>query len=307
MIYLNKALLENTSLSEYAISKLNEEEKSNMADKLISKMYKDIQKRSKDIDIPEIQGSRGDISKVTGYKDLKNAIKYLEKVAEKSSNEDFKEVVKDLNDTEQFLIKYKDYFIKAYVKNNFILKSCYVSTAGMLTQLTAYIISNCLIFESNGVMFEVKARKSTPKLKKHTGYKCLKEILNLAKKQKLDKNFNDCLSLNEATITIAWLGVTLLLLTSIRGIIYVFLTSRIKLSEYIDMVKNYVELNQSNIRDPQIKQKQQKWVDRLEKLRDKISIDQEMASSRAREELEEDNDNNGINDKKIPNDDLGLL
>ena len=78
------------------------------------------------------------------------------------------------------------------------------------------------------------------------------------------------------------------------------------MAEYLDTIKNFVELNAANVRDPKIKQKQQKWVDRLEKLRDKISLDQQIASSRIDEELEDERIQFDSTNDSIGND-LGLL
>lgn len=309
MKYLNKALLESTSISEVNLNKLDEASKETMADKIITRLYRSIKKKSADIDFPDIEASAGDVNKITGYKDLKNSINFLAKCADKGHNVELKELCDDLMYADQFLTTYKKYFTKAYGKNNTILKSCYVSVVGIMIQLTAYAIAHCIDFVNDGTTIQCQARPRSPKLKNHSGYKCLKQLLELMKKNKLDKNFKDCLSLNEATIGLAWLGVTLLVLTSIRGIIYMFLTTRIKISEYLDMVKDFLELNQANVRDPQIKQKQMKWVNRLETLRDKISVDQEVASARAEEEINQDNEENLNSDNNSNNivNDLGLF
>lgn len=307
MIFMNKALLETTYMPERDVMRLNEDNKMKMADKIISRLYRSIKRKSNDIDFPEIEVSSGDITKMASYKDLKNSLIFLEEVAKKDSNRDLLQLVNDLSYAEQFLIQYKKYFVKGYAVNNNILKSCYISVAGMMVQLTAYAISECIVFVNTGVMFEAKARPSSPGLKRHMGYKCLRELLELAKKNKLDKNFKDCLTLNEASITIAWLGVTLLVLNAIRGMYFMFLTTRIKLSEYFDTIRDYVELNQANVRDPKIKAKQQRWVTRLEKMRDKISIDQQVASSRAEEDIMEENQQNFNDTDMTGQDDLGLL
>lgn len=307
MQFMNKALLETTCLPEQKVMNLNEDSKTKMADQIISKLYKSIKRKSNDIDFPEIETSAGDITKMTSYKDLKNSLIFLEGVSKNSSNLELKQLVTDLLQAEQFLLQYKKYFVKGYASNNNILKCCYISVVGMMVQLTAFAISECIVFINTGIMFESKARPSCPGLKRHMGYKCLKELLELSKKNKLDKNFKDCLTLNEATISIAWLGVTLLVLNAIRGMYFMFLTTRIKLSEYFDTIKDYVELNQANVRDPKIKSKQQKWVTRLEKMRDKISIDQQVASSRAEEDIMEENQQNFNDTDMTGQDELGLL
>ena len=234
MLDIDRAILETSSLTEIQVSKLSEEDKAEMADKLVTKLYKSVQRKAKDIDIPQIENSRGDITKMAGYKDLRDALKFLGQIADKTpANAELKEVVLDLENGIQFLINYKEYFVKGFSKNNAILRNCYIATAGMVVQLTAYCISKGVVFENNGVMFEAKARKMVA-LKHHMGYKHLKEILELARKNKLDKNFKDCLALSEATITLGWIGVSLLLLTSIRGICHLFLSTRVKMAEYFD-------------------------------------------------------------------------
>lgn len=305
MIYLNRALLENTDLTEYEILQLSEESKSEKADKIITRMYKSIKSKAGKASIPEVASSAGDVNKFKGYKDVIESINCLEKLSDKSSNHDLKQLVADLKDCDKFLTTYKKYFVMGYSKNNLILKSCYEGVLAMMVQLTVYATVNCVTFVKTGVMYEAKATPSSPKLRSHYGYKSLKKILDLMHKNKLEKNFKDCLSLNEA-FSLSWLGITLLLLTSIRSILYMSLLARVKLAEYLDSAKNYVELNQANVRDPQIKAKQQKWIARLEKMRDRISVDQEVASSRAEEDIATEDAENFTIDNAEEND-LGLI
>lgn len=98
------------------------------------------------------------------------------------------------------------------------------------------------------------------------------------------------------------IGVIAVILTMIRPIIYLFMVTKIKLSQYLDQLADFVSLNASNVTDPDVKQKQEKWVERLKRLSAKISVDQAVASKRAEEEMNDENYNDDDNE-----DDLGII
>ena len=288
MHYLNKALLEATDMTELQVMRLSEDAKTQSADKLVSNLYKILQKKSKSVNFEEIDDSMGDVDKLKCYKSLQDGMNFLNKLAEKSKNADVNDLLKVLDSANAMLVKNKKYFKEGYKINNTLLKNTYVSTVAIMIQLVSYVISSDIKFINNGIMFETKLTNYSPKLKKHLGYNKLKELVKLDETNKLEPVFKKCLTLTESVSAIVFLGLTLTVLTSIRGIIYLFLTTKIKLAEYLDNIATYVELNQANIRDPKIKEKQQKWVNRLEKLRDKIIVDQEVASYRATEDINQD-------------------
>lgn len=304
-IDINKYILENSNLSELQIRKLNEDSKSKVSDKIVTKLYKCVKKKSSDVDFPMIEKSRGNVDALPFYKDLRNSIRFLGEVGRKSNVKSLEDLVRELETSLQLLIDQKKYFVKGFRTNNLILKNCYIGVVGMVVQVTAYAIVNCIDFKNNGVMFEAIAI-DCKRLKIHRGYQYLKEINDLARQNKLVKVFGETLSLTEAAVSLAWMGAIMLLLTSLRGIFHLFLSARVSMAEYLDTIKNFVELNAANVRDPKIKQKQQKWVDRLEKLRDKISLDQQIASSRIDEELEDERIQFDSTNDSIGND-LGLL
>lgn len=285
MDLLNKSLIENTNLTEREVLKLDEDNKTIISDKVITKLYKSVKRKSDNVEMPQIEKSRGNVEALPFYRDLRQSIRFLSDVGRKSNIQSLKELTDDLNASLQLLTDQKKYFVKGFRTNNLILKNCYIGVVGMVVQVTAYAIANCIQFKNTGVMFETIG-VDCKRLKLHRGYQYLKEINELARQNKLTKTFKETLSLQEATISLAWMGVTMLLLTSIRGIFHLFLSARVSMAEYLDTIRNFVELNVANVRDPKIKQKQQKWIARLEKLRDKIALDQQIASARIDEELD---------------------
>lgn len=102
-----------------------------------------------------------------------------------------------------------------------------------------------------------------------------------------------------------YLGAILAILQCIRPMIGIFISSRIKLSQYLEQLADFVELNSSNVTDKDVKQKQQKWAERLRKMAQKISVDQSVASNRAEEEIKDESINDSDNSNS--DDDLGIM
>ena len=204
--------------------------------------------------------------------------------------------------------KYEKYFTKGYDSNASMLKFMYEGTTLGVIQLTSYLISDCLSYVDAGSTVEIKANQSK-NVKKLNIYTALKNITNSHKNNKIEKYLKDSLSLNEGAVTVSinvlsWLGQAFLAIITLRVFIYSYFMSRVKLSEYLAQLANFVELNAANVTDEKIKQKQTNWVKKLRALSDKIKVDLEVSCARSQEEINEENEE--INNSS-PNDDLGLI
>ena len=110
--------------------------------------------------------------------------------------------------------------------------------------------------------------------------------------------------INSHIKALKFLGAILVILQCIRPMIGIFISSRIKLAQYIQQLSDFVELNAANVTDTEVKKKQEKWVERLRKMAQKIDVDQSVASNRTEEEIKDEtyNDSNNSSD-----DDLGIM
>ena len=306
---IDKLFIETTNIAEGRYIRLDEESKAKMQDKIVTSVYKSIKKKALSLDFTVIDKSRGVFSNLDNYDDIVNAIKFLRKLLIKQgyTNKDIEEAVSTLELAVDMLNKHQKYFVKGYESNSSMLKFMYEGTCIALIQLTSYLVSDCLSYVDTGSMVEIKANQSK-NIKKLNIYKSLKNITDCHKNNKMEKYLKDCISINEGAISVtvnvlSWLGYAFLMIISLRAFIYAYFMTRVKISEYLAQLANFVELNAANVTDEKVKQKQKKWVDKLRTLSNKIKVDLEVSSARAEEEINEENEE--INNS-VPNDDLGL-
>jgi hypothetical protein len=78
---------------------------------------------------------------------------------------------------------------------------------------------------------------------------------------------------------------------SIRAIIFMYFDTRVRLSQYLKHLKDFVEMNASTLGTDAkaTKEKQMRIASSLGKLADVISVDQNVANDRANSQLEQSN------------------
>ena len=311
-----------TYYDDIKFNTLNEAEKMKFADQLVTKLFKDIKKKTLKIDDKEIAKTKGDFTKHSSYKTIGKALKFLEESANQNQHTELANRVKVLKETHQLLASNKDIFKNAFEYGNDILIVSYCNICvGLIVATSECISLNTKLINAKtlggkiagdrsfgGTSNFIDGLKDANALMRSNKLRMINDKI-VVKNENFIKDAMSVMSTGKKITYGAGIGVAgiMLLLAAIKRLCFSFYYRRIKLADYARNTAEFVQMKSEGLTDNNVKAKQQKWVDRLEKLRDKISIDQEMASSRAREELEEDNDNNGINDKKIPNDDLGLL
>ena len=306
---VDKLFLEVTSMSEGKYIRLDEETKAKMQDKIVSSVFKSIKKKALSLDFTVVDKSRGKFNNLANYNDITNSIKFLKKIlvenATKNKAKEMEEAVNCLELAVEMLVKYEKYFTKGYDANASMLKFLYEGTCVGVIQLTSYLISDCLSYVDAGAVVEVKANPSK-NIAKLNIYNALKNIVNIYRNNKMEKYLKECISINEGTVTInvlQWLGYAFIMLISLRAFIYAYFMTRVKISEYLNQLADFVELNASTVSNEKVKEKQTKWVERLRKVANKVKVDLEVSSARAEEEINEENEE--INNT-MPSDDLGL-
>lgn len=359
MNIIDQLLIERGLVKASNLSVLTEEEKAEMSDKVVSKLYKSVKKKALSANFSEIDSSKGDFTKLKNHNDIVNAIKYLNKIASKGQEgSDLKSVIPTLEGVISLLNSNKSAFQKAYSSKNLLGKYIYESACIGLIQVTSHAVSEAVTYVNVGTYIESKPAK--PKnLLKNNSLKALAKLVEMQKSNKLSSVINNVESIHEECIAynISYLenelfedlneaktlsqygsefldvlnkkggeavetvgkiggfvkgnigilkkiGTIVAVLSLIRPCIYIFVCSRIKLSQYLDQLADFVELNSASITDKDIKQKQEKWVERLRKMAQKISTDQSVASNRAEEEMKDDDNNYESSNES---DDLGIM
>ena len=99
-----------TYYEDIKYTSLNEAEKTKFADQLVTKLFKDIKKKSLKIDDKEIAKTKGDFTKHSSYKTIGKALRFLEESADQNQHTELSNRVKTLKETHQLLASNKDIF-----------------------------------------------------------------------------------------------------------------------------------------------------------------------------------------------------
>jgi hypothetical protein len=117
---------------------------------------------------------------------------------------------------------------------------------------------------------------------------------------KFEKFTNKSLD-NENFFAAVGAGLSIIILTfffvwTIRQIIYFVYFTRAKVSDYLNSIANYVELNKESISsDDDAKEKQAKLASKLRDVADKIDVQKRKGNAEAKKEIEDDTDGDSTN------------
>lgn len=323
---------EETQWSHNAVNVLTEEKKNKLTDNIVTKLFKDIKAKSMNVDFAEIDSSRGNITHFKNYNALNNAINYLDKIANSNANKnvsDLKDVVSELKFAMATLKKYSREFEFGFKLNNAVIKYLYDSVVISLIQGTSFVVAESVDYVKDNLNLYKTELKPSAHIMKNIHIKSIISFNQMERKSQLSKLFRDTQQFKEsagqlldkatkfldtfqAGKIIAALGLIGFALTFIRASIFAYYNSRVKLSQYLNHLKEFVLMNASTIDGDarKVKEKQEKVAKMLEKLSDIISVDQNVSNDRANSQLEDSNKVIAL-DNKTPKDDttvdLGLF
>ena len=93
-------------------------------------------------------------------------------------------------------------------------------------------------------------------------------------------------------------GLILAFIPIIRELVFYFYYTRMKISDYLDQLSMYIKINEVEVRNnpkfdeakkKDIIEKQNKWIERLDSLSDKIRVNQSRGEKEAKEQIKEEN------------------
>ena len=320
--YCMDILLENaTNYTEKSkIYGLTEAEQAVVNDRMIGNLYQSALKR-KDIDFGDIPNSKGDLQRVGGYSNMVATLDVLTKLAKKFGiNIPEIRIVEDAINN---IRTQRKSFEKGYQLNIDFLKLYYQALVLACIDATTLLLASYVNYTKtiNNVEFQLKKGKGI------SGNICL-DSLNSFNNSIKDGSFNKFVNglLNKkqenflgtvgaiaampikATITIATSIVPVL-----RTLLFYFYDTKMSFSEKLAYQKELLEMNKFNLEagnmDAQkrnkILSKQQKYIDRLNKLSDKMIVSTQLTNKSTANEIKADNKNYNIN--SVSNDGDGFM
>lgn len=299
-------IISETILSKKPVSfqrnfhSLQENDKKNLSVDLINSVVDSIKEKSNNIKMEEIEKTKGDISRIKNFEDIKDSVRFLTKLYNIENNAP--DIIPNLNQALINLDKYKKEFQEAYRQDNFLLKTYYESVVFSLIFSITYLVTNAIKYKQdkagNLIMsFEDDLEKGTDT---NYTFNSVRKFNKYIEDGKFEKFTNKSLD-NENFFAAVGAGLSIIILTfffvwTIRQIIYFIYFTRAKVSDYLNSIANYVELNKESISsDDDAKEKQAKLASKLRDVADKIDVQKRKGNAEAKKEIEDDTDGDSTN------------
>ena len=299
--YCIDILLEN--VSEYGekqkIYALTEEQQAIVNDRMVGNLYQSALKR-KDIDFGDIPNSRGDIQKFSGYQTMVECIAMLKALAKKFGIKMAEvDIVEDAIDNIRIQ---KKIFEKGYTLDIDFIKMYYQALVLACIDATTLLLASYVEYTRtlNNVEFQVKRGKGI------SGNICIDSLakFNQSVKDGSFVKFADGLLSRKqenflggaATVAGAVLvGVNIVPI--LRLLLFYFYDLRLSVAEMLDYQKELLEMNKFSLKSSsmeaqkrnKILSKQKGYMDKLDKVADKIRVQDQLATKSSANNIKQDN------------------
>lgn len=309
----NKAINEFFNIRDNKTRKtllsMNEAGQNSVLMSLTSKLYDKIVEKCDDIDYGEIPATKGDITKLSKYSDMKETISIMHDI--------LKEYKQDTSPVDELSVAFsnietrKDLFERAFRYNSELPIAMYCNVVlGIITGIS-YMIATCIEFikDPHTENFRISLDKvSYAKTKDHMIYNTLKSFNKSCEKRDFDKAMEAVLKSSTKNfagaavaggIAIGVMGTILVLIPVLRELIFMFYYMRMKVSDFFDIQADLLQVNAYAIeanstldKDEQkeIMAKQLKYVERFRKISNAFAIDVKKAEVAADKEKKSDDE-----------------
>lgn len=308
----NKAITEYFDMTDRktcrTLTHLNEAGQNTVLMNLTSKLYDKIVAKCDDIDYGEIPATKGDITKLSKYNDMKETISIMHDI--------LKEYKQDAGPIDELSVALsnvearKDLFERAYRYNCELPIAMYCNvTLGIITGIS-YMIATCIEFikDPGTNTFRVALDKMAyAKTKDHMIYNTLKSFNKSCANKDFDKAMEAVLKVGTKNfagsvaiggIAIGVIGSILFLIPVLRELIFLFYYSRMRISDFFDIQADLLQANAYSLESnstldvdeqKKIATKQLKTVERFRKISNTFAIDIKKAeASSTKEKLQDD-------------------
>ena len=299
--YCIDILLEN--VSEYGekqkIYALTEEQQAIVNDKMVGNLYQSALKR-KDIDFGDIPNSKGDIQKFSGYQTMVECVAMLKALSKKIGIKMAEvDIVEDAIDNIRIQ---KKIFEKGYALDIDFIKMYYQALVLACIDATTLLLASYVEYTRtvNNVEFQIKKGKGI------SGNICIDSLAKFNQSVK-DGSFNKfaegLLSRKKENFlggTAAVAGAVVVgvnIVPVLRLLLFYFYDLRISVAEMLDYQKELLEMNKFSLKSSsmeaqkrnKILAKQKGYMDKLDKVADKIRVQDQLATKSSANNIKQDN------------------
>lgn len=307
----NKVITEYFDIShrptrQYLLS-LDEAKQNTIITSLTSKLYDKIVAKCDNIDYGEIPNTKGDITKLSKYEDMKETISIMHDL--------LKEYKQDTSPIDELSVAFsnietrKDLFEKAYRYNSELPMVMYCNVVlGIITGIS-YMIATCVEFikDPGTNTFQIALDKNSyAKTKDHTIYNTLKGFNKSCANRDFDKAMDAVMKSGQKNfagaaiaggVAIGVIGTILVLIPVLRELIFLFYYTRVKISDFFDIQADLLTINTYALEanneltkadKKEIIDRQLKYVNSFRKIANTISFDMRKAEVEADKEKKSD-------------------
>ena len=282
---------------------------------LTSKLYDKIVKKCEDIDYGEIPNTKGDITKLSKYEDMKETIRILHDL--------LKEYKQDTGPVDELSVAFsnvetqKELFEKAYRYNTELPMVMYCNIVlGIITGIS-YMIATCVEFikDPGTNTFQLALdRNSYRRTKDHTIYNTLRQFNKSCSKGDFDKAMNAVMTSQARSfagaavvggVAIGAVATILVLIPILRELIFMFYYMRMRVSDFFDINADLFTMNAYSIEanneftkqeKKEIIERQLKYVNNFRKIANAISFEVKKAEVEADKEKKSDDESKELID-----------
>ena len=289
----------NTPVSQRKeLSSVMENNHSKFDSGLIDVMYKQMDQFRK-IDFSEISKSKGDVTKLSFFDKIEQSIFYIKKQQQSYDSQTIS------NNNAIYNIEAAWNNIKGRKK---IFEDGFKIQKDMIMLTYNSLVMACVDGISHTITVIGSQLASTAEKFRSASVDALMKFNELCRNGKFDKAMNALYKLKEDTkvteafetpLVIAFsLGAVLFLVPLLRELVFYFYYLRMKVSNYLDQINKYLEINEveikanqeiSVVKKQQIIEKQNTWRKNLLKVSDKIRVSQSLADKEAGKKMQEMN------------------
>ena len=283
---------------------VNEVDQGTIMTSLSNKLYKHIVDKVDDIDFGTIPDSRGDITKIDNYDNLVDCINIISEILQQYHQPT--DTVEIVSMALQNMIDRRDLFERAYKLNVEMPIIIYNTIALSIVSSVSFLISACIEFiklpDDQGFEIAVN-RTAVIKAKENILFQDLAKFNKMCDRGEFDKTMDYIMKQNAnnfygaafaASSSVVMIGLILLIIPTIRELIYFFYYSRVKVSDYFDTQATLLTMNAYNIENnlsrdeksrKEIATKQRKIADVFKKISNKVKVDIKTGEAKAEKEI----------------------
>ena len=238
---------------------LDEEGQNSLLVSLTNKLYKMMMAKVDDIDYGDIPNTKGDITRLPKYDDMRECIKVLKAIFEQYHEKT--KPIEEIENALNYVEGYQDIFTASYAGKIDLGIAMYNNITLAIISSISYMIAVCIEYIKSPKregMEIVLDRAGITKVKESLLYENLVKFNNAARKGDIEnairpliksktKNFLASIGFGVG-LAISITGLIIACISMMKDIVYYFYATRVRMSNYLDIQADLLEMNANELK-----------------------------------------------------------